>query len=594
MSSGAYKYAAGAAGDLQASLEAGELLYYGEGASGIVTVRRVAGTTSLAIDGKVDASNGGDMLTQKLLAHVPLMLHPSPRRVAVIGLGSGVTVGAALRHPIDGIDVVEISPEVVAASAFFRRENRGALADPRTRLVEGDGRTHLLLSRSAYDVIISEPSNPWMAGIAALFTREFFTAARARLRPGGVFCQWAHTYDISEEDLRSIVATFAAVFPGGAMWLVGNGDLLLVGAAAPVADLLPNIERAWQREDAAADLATVRVDPFGLLSLFVAEGRGLAAFGAGVEQSDDRLALEFSAPRGIYGGAGRRNAEALREIGVRVPPPLVVRAVVDAATPAMWRNLGLMHLGAKAADRAYEALVRAVAADGSDSEALSALSRAARAAGREGSARALLEELTGREARNIPARVALSRLLASLGDADAAIGAAGEALRIAPSDAGAREQLASVLADAGDAVRLAPVVETMAKEQPERAGTLYYRAVLHFLRGEFPDAVSIGERAAAADPANGRVQNLLGAAFANLGRPDRARAAFEASLRADPTDPSALTNLGMFELMSSPSAAAARFAEALVVDPGYRPALAGLADALARQGEGDRAARVRR
>src|SRR4029453_11410116 len=181
-------------------------------------------------DGKVDASNAGDMLTQRLLAHLPLLLHPNPQRVAILGLGSGVTLGSALTHGVSPGPALEISPEVVAASQFFNEENHRALENPRTRLIVGDGRTHLTLGREQYDVIVSEPSNPWMAGIASLFTREFFEAARARLGPGGVLCQWAHTYDISRRDLQSIVATFLSVFPEGTLWMVGDADVLLIGS----------------------------------------------------------------------------------------------------------------------------------------------------------------------------------------------------------------------------------------------------------------------------------------------------------------------------------------------------------------------------
>src|SRR5919106_479572 len=112
-----------AEGDIESGLEAGQLLYYREGAAGTVSVRQVPGATSLAIDGKVDASNAGDMLTQRLLAHVPLLLHPDPKRVAILGLGSGVTLGSALRHPVERADVREISPEVVEASRHFDAEN---------------------------------------------------------------------------------------------------------------------------------------------------------------------------------------------------------------------------------------------------------------------------------------------------------------------------------------------------------------------------------------------------------------------------------------------------------------------------------------
>jgi spermidine synthase len=237
LSSGAYKYAASVRGpDLQTALTAGELRYYKEGATATVAVRRLAGTTSLSIDGKVDASDAADMLTQRLLAHVPLLLHPAPQRAAVLGLGSGVTLGSALTHGLSQAVVLEISPEVVAASRHFDHVNHRALDDPRTAVVVGDGRTHLLLADETYDVIISEPSNPWMAGIASLFTQEFFEIARDRLAPGGILCQWAHTYDISDADLRSIVATFLSVFPHGTLWVVGEADVLLVGATEPLMD----------------------------------------------------------------------------------------------------------------------------------------------------------------------------------------------------------------------------------------------------------------------------------------------------------------------------------------------------------------------
>src|SRR6185295_16934991 len=136
-----------------------------EGAAATVAVRRLAGSQALTIDGKVDASNAGDMLTQRLLGLLPVLLHRDPRTICIIGLGSGVTLGSALASPhVRQADVVEISPEVVDASALFSRENGGALRDPRVRLVVGDGRAHLMLTTRTYDVIVSEPSNPWMAG----------------------------------------------------------------------------------------------------------------------------------------------------------------------------------------------------------------------------------------------------------------------------------------------------------------------------------------------------------------------------------------------------------------------------------------------
>ena len=170
-------------------------------------------------------------------------------------------------------------------------------------------------------MIVSEPSNPWMAGIASLFTREFFEGARARLAPGGVLCQWAHTYDISNADLRSIVATFLSVFPDGTLWLVGDADVLLVGSTEPLDARIAGIAAAMQRPGVAEDLASVGVKgPFSVTSLFVADGAALKAWANGAPlQTDDRSALEFSGPRSIFGTARDDNATALRELAAAEP-----------------------------------------------------------------------------------------------------------------------------------------------------------------------------------------------------------------------------------------------------------------------------------
>ena len=347
MANGAYRFAPSlAAGDIDTGLGAGRLTYYREGVAGTVSVKELLGVTSLAIDGKVDASNGSDMLTQTLLAHLPLLLHDDPRRVYVIGLGSGVTLGAALAHPIASADVAEISPEVVEASAAFERENRSALRDPRTRLVLADGRTHLQLSRQVFDVIISEPSNPWMAGVSTLFTREFFLAARDKLAPGGILCQWAHTYSISDADLRSIVATFLSAFPDGSAWLVGEGDLLLIGSAAPLRSLDEGIDRAWARPGVAAALQAAGVrDPFSVLTLFVGRGDDLRRYaGTAVVQTDDETGA------GVLGAPG--HLRAIRTAERRKPPPACRHRLATGGSEGSLRGRHLDPMATPGADGA--------------------------------------------------------------------------------------------------------------------------------------------------------------------------------------------------------------------------------------------------
>jgi spermidine synthase len=588
LASGAYKYAPYLGSEnLETVLRAGELEYYKEGAASTVSVRRLTGTTSMAIDGKIDASNAGDMLTQRLLGLLPMLVHGHAQDVAVIGLGSGVTVGSVLAAgTVRRADVVEISPEVVAASRFFDRENGNALQQPAVRLIVGDGRSHLLLTPQRYDVIVSEPSNPWMAGVAALFTREFFEAARARLKPDGVLCQWAHTYDISAPDLKSIVATFRSVFPEGTMWLVGEGDLLLIGAAGgSIAARLDRIGAGVKHAGTAAALASVGIAPasaaFDLLSLYAGGPLELERYGEGaLIQTDDRTALEYSAPRSIYGRTTTDNALMIREIGGDRPP--AVRSALDHATDADWASRGRMELRAEAHALAFEAFRRAIAINSRNADALSGLSDAAAGARKQDEARDLLRGIAAREPANAPVRVELSRILASGGDFDGAIDMATEALRLTPDDPRAGEQLASIVADAGDADRLQPLAESLAARFPDRPEPKYYVATALFLRGRTEDAVAAVRHVIDGHPEHARAQNLLGAACATLKRRECAQAAFEASLRASPRDPSTYVNLGQFSLESANAAAAARyFSEALSIDPQMQTARDGLTQARA-------------
>jgi len=599
IANGAYRFAPSlAAGDVETGLEAGRLSYYGEGAAGTVSVRQLLGVTSLAIDGKVDASNGGDMLTQKLLAHLPLLLHDNPRSVYVVGLGSGVTLGSALRHPIARATVSEISPEVVAASEAFAKENHQALRDPRTRLIVGDGRSHLLLSADKYDVIISEPSNPWMAGVSTLFTGEFFLAARSRLEPGGILCQWAHTYNISNEDLRSIVATFLSAFPDGSAWLVGEGDLLLIGATAPIRALEEGVMRGWQRPGVAADLAGAGVhDPFSVLTLFVARGGDLQAYaGSATIQSDNALSLEFSAPRAIYGQFERGNVDRLRAVAARAQQPPAILRVRALATALEWRHRAQMELAADAPDLAYQDFAKALAVTPDDIETLDGFARAAAAAGRLQDAETYLRT-RATASNSVAVFTELSAVLAARGrNADAAL-AAQHAAVLSPSNPRALEQLISVLADGGNDAALGQLGTLLKQTAPDGALTIRCEMRLAYLRGDFARAAQLAERLTmvkTGDANEARTLNMLGSAYAALGDRERARKAFQASLEIAPRDPAVLVNLGMTELRSTKAPAAAeRFSEALFLYPTLAPALDGLAQALDQQGQTRRATAIR-
>jgi len=593
LASGAYKYApyihAGDAGDFAASLRAGRLEYYREGAAGTVSVRRLTGRLALAIDGKVDASNAGDMLTQRLLGVLPVLVHGHPDQLCVIGLGSGVTVASAMATGlVHHSDVVEISPEVVAASALFAHENANVLASPHVRLIVGDGRSHLHLAERRYDVIVSEPSNPWMAGVAALFTREFFEAARLKLGRGGVLCQWAHLYDMSDADLRSIVRTFASVFPQSTMWRVGDGDLLLIGTTGDdIEPLFANVAARSADASTIAALADVGVAPatakFQLLSLFAGGPAEIAHYAdAALVQTDDRMALEFTAPGSIYGPSTSANARTIAALTSGVQLPAAVADAVNGADAKQLTARGSMDLKAEAYSSAYDYFRRAIALDAGEADALRGASDAAAGLNRQQEHRAWLEALVKSSPADAAAWIELSRVRAGAGDFDGAIAAASDAQRLEPGDPRPIEQLASVFADMGDAARLAPVADLLASRYPERADGAYYQATALLLSGRAAEATTLARRAVAANPMSAKAQNLLGAACASTAQRECAESAFAASIQLNPREPSTYVNLGVFYLQTvRPEQAADAFSEALSLDPSSTAARDGLRQASA-------------
>jgi len=585
LASGAYLYTQSVpAGQFQEFLRAGQLEYYKDGAVATVSIRRLVGSLSLAVDGKVDASNGSDMLTQRLLGLLPGLLHDKPQDVGIIGLGSGVTAGSILATgAVRSMDIIETSPQVVEASKFFSKENSNVLHAPGVRLIVGDGRSHLLLTQQHYDVLISEPSNPWMAGVAALFTRELFAAARERLKPNGLFCQWAHTYEIRAADLRSIVETFRSIFPQGTMWLVGDGDLLLIGTNGnSILDRLPGISEHWREGQVPAVLADVGIEassaPFQMLSLFVGGPAELTRYGNGAQiQTDDKAALEFTAPRAIYARTTESNITALRSLTTW--PPFIA-TTLNSGSPQAWKARGRMALRAAAFDMAYDSFRHAVALDSHDADAYSGVSDAAAGSHRLPEESSWLASLAAAEPSNVEVRLELSHILDDGGDSQAAISAAAEAMRLRPSDPRPLEQLGSIFADMGDGRQLAPIAEQLVSRFPDRKEGFYYQALALFLSGRLAAALDDARQLTAQFPDYAAAQNLLGMLFARASQEDMAQVPFETALRLNPRDPSTYINLGLLYLhLGDPRKAMSYFAEAWALDQSSPAATNGFREA---------------
>ena len=164
---------------------------------------------ALLINGKTDATTGvgEDMAQQVMVGQLPVLLAPQAQSVCIVGYGSGVTTGAVLTHPVRDVLTIELEGAVAEAAPYFDADAGKPLADPRHRLLIEDAGTYLRSTRNEYDVIISEPSNLWIAGMADLFTRDFYETAASKLKPRGIFCQWVQCYQTSPATLRTIFRT---------------------------------------------------------------------------------------------------------------------------------------------------------------------------------------------------------------------------------------------------------------------------------------------------------------------------------------------------------------------------------------------------
>lgn len=282
-----------------------DVVFHGEGPGGFTTVEREESSTGKAEyamfnSGKADASSNGDRSTQTLSGHIPLLFHSKGKQVMVLGLASGMTPGEVLLYPVTMLDILEINPQVVAACrTYFGEYNNGCLNDKRTRVIVQDGRNHLALTRVLYDAIISEPSNPWMAGLAALYTREFFQLVKKRLTPQGIFAQWIQSYEMDWETFALLGRTFSSVFPGGALFKIGPVDFMLLARA----DGKPLDWSLAQHNIGFAQKSTNAFFPgVEFLAHMVITENLETLFGEGPLHTDSKPYLEFSAPRHLYNG----------------------------------------------------------------------------------------------------------------------------------------------------------------------------------------------------------------------------------------------------------------------------------------------------
>jgi spermidine synthase len=324
-----------------------EILYAGEGMNASIAISRWDdGAVQFHVSGKVEASTEPyDMRLQRMLGHMPALLHAKPHSVLVVGFGAGVTAGSFVLHPeIRRIVICEMERMIPpVATRYFSRENYNVLNDPRVEMVYDDARHYVLTTREKFDVITSDPIHPWVKGSATLYSKEYFELVKQHLNPGGIVTQWVPLYETDLSTVKSELATFFDVFPNGTIWgndTAGGGyDTVLLGQAEPTKIDVDQLQEKLERPDQARVAQSMREVGFGsaiaLLSTYAGQGPDLRSWLADAEINRDGnlrlqylagLALNKSMEGAIYSQmlTYRRYPENLFVVSDRLRPALMM------------------------------------------------------------------------------------------------------------------------------------------------------------------------------------------------------------------------------------------------------------------------------
>jgi spermidine synthase len=276
-----------------------EVLYYGEGAESIVSSTRNRGILTFSTNGWNEASSTfADIQCQYTLGHLPMLLNKNPKKVLVVGLGSGMTLGAVSIHPgVQEITLAEIEPKVMGVAKTFAFYNHDAINNPKLKIVFNDGRNFLMTTPETFDVITADPIHPFFRGAGYLYTAEYFKLASEHLNPGGIMCQWLPMYRLTRDNFTSVMKTFSQQFKYTMVWLTVY-DVELVGSNSPIIIDEKELRKRMENPAISFDLQWVMMgttDDF--LSYFVLGTEGTKAFTrGGIVNTDENLYLEFSAP----------------------------------------------------------------------------------------------------------------------------------------------------------------------------------------------------------------------------------------------------------------------------------------------------------
>jgi spermidine synthase len=279
--------------------------------SAVVVTEWPGGVLEIAVNGHVEATTAPyDMKLQRMVGHLPALIHPGPKSVLGIGFGAGVSAGTFTRYPtVTRITVCEIEPVIPPISdQYFGEQNYHVLRDPRTRIVFDDARHYMMTTTEKFDIIASDPLDVFAKGTAALYSKEYFDAVKRHLNPGGIFTLYVPLYESDEITVKSELATFFAAFPDGTVWantVDGRGyDMVFMGSVGPMKIDLDAMQRRLDRPDyapVAASLTGIGVSsPIELVATYAGQNSDLGAWVKGAQITRDRdLRLQYLAGWGI-------------------------------------------------------------------------------------------------------------------------------------------------------------------------------------------------------------------------------------------------------------------------------------------------------
>jgi spermidine synthase len=283
--------------------EKAQVIYHGEGiAHNVDIIKTAKGITTMQVNGTLEADTTYAQRRHFILkAHLPLLLHPDPQSVAVIGLGLGITLSATNRNPnVRNIEVIELTHEMVNAQRYLENVSGGVLGSPKVHLRIDDGRNFMAMTDRRFDMITADPIHPRVTGVGYLYTKEYYESIKRRLQPQGVVCQWMPMYRISKDSFDVAFRTFASVFPNASFWYV-RGHGLFVATLSPLQIDFRALAARMQDPAVKNDLDSISIyDAPQLLAHMLMGPEEIAAYLASTPRQvlnmDDNAYLEYHTP----------------------------------------------------------------------------------------------------------------------------------------------------------------------------------------------------------------------------------------------------------------------------------------------------------